>query len=602
MKTPLITVALFTTSLAAQQIDTSNFSSGRTGASMADRAESPAERRDFLAIAGAAGPAEMRRLADAFVAQYPRSWLLAAAWQMSAGASLDLKDYPRALAAGRSSLRLLPENPLLLVAVAGIEAAADDKRQSLRDAEDALLYLSVSAAPAAFGAKQWEESRTYLQAVARRLIAQSGARNLPPWVAPPPSDAGPRLRYAGSEACAACHRAAYDSWRATGMGAMLRPIADTAPLADFSRESEFTDPVSGAKVRTGGGRHPYFEFSAPAGVRRFPVAYTIGSKWQQAYAMRLPDGRIYVFPIQFNLLEKRWLNYWATLDPPGSERTQVARFAELSPATSYQRNCAVCHTSQLRLRRLSDTTFQDAVFREPGIDCEMCHGPSASHAAAMRAGTDATAAGAAPPFRFARLDHWRATMICGQCHRQSALRDLGPDGEMNYSPDPPYFSWLLSQPPAEFGTRAFYKDGRFRETTFIGEAFQRSACFRRGTAQCASCHSPHPAGARGNRTSLKFADHPDQMCLQCHSAYIPRIASHTHHAANSPGSRCVACHMPPIMSSLLFRAASHQIEIPSADATLRFGQEESPNACLLCHKDRGAAWAADSLRQWATAP
>jgi predicted CXXCH cytochrome family protein len=197
------------------------------------------------------------------------------------------------------------------------------------------------------------------------------------------------------------------------------------------------------------------------------------------------------------------------------------------------------------------------------------------------------------------MDHRQATMICGQCHRQSAMRELGPNGEMNYRQAPPYYVWTLSRPYLEFGSRAFYKDGRFRETTVIGEAFLRSACFRRGTAHCASCHDPHPVEAAENRVSLKFRQDPDRMCLQCHAEIgtggLPR---HTRHAPASSGSRCAACHMPPIMNSLLFRAASHEIEIPRADLTARFGQRDSPNACLICHADRDVPWLAVQLQAW----
>jgi predicted CXXCH cytochrome family protein len=171
---------------------------------------------------------------------------------------------------------------------------------------------------------------------------------------------------------------------------------------------------------------------------------------------------------------------------------------------------------------------------------------------------------------------------------------------MNYRPERPYFARLASPPYSEFGARAFYKDGRFRETTFIGEAFMRSACFRRGQAQCASCHNPHPADPSDNRNSLKFRDNPDRMCLQCHQPQLgARIAEHTHHSPQSAGSRCAACHMPPIMNALVFRAASHQIDdIPRADLTARFGVQESPNACLICHTDRTIEWIAPQLDHW----
>src|SRR5205085_1528988 len=144
-----------------------------------------------------------------------------------------------------------------------------------------------------------------------------------------------------------------------------------------------------------------------------------------------------------------------------------------------------------------------------------------------------------------------------------------------------------------------YKDGRFRETVFIVESFVRSACFRRGGAQCGACHNPHPADAARNPTSLKFAADPDRMCLGCHAKFAAQPEAHTHHAAGSEGSRCVACHMPRIMNSLLFQARSHQIDdIPDAAMTARFGSTDSPNACLLCHNDRDAAWLSARMAAW----
>ncbi len=600
----LIPILLTAFSVTAQQIDTGNFAAWRRQAALADRADSNAERRDFLQLQKTVDPGTRRALADSFVARYPQSWLLASVYQISAAASLEMKDYTRTLVDGRAALRLLPENAPLLLALAQIEAATGRMQDAGRDASDVLLWLSVFAPPADTKPSAWKSTRESLEGRARSLIEQAGGRIPRTEVAERERDNGRREKFAGSEACSTCHAKVYESWRATGMAAMLRQVADAAVLADFSRVHEFRGADGLVKVRTGGGSRPYMEFArADGGWTRFRIDYTIGSKWQQAYATRLADERIFVFPIQFSGIEKRWLNYWSTIDPPASERAAIDQFPRLSSATNYQRNCAVCHTSQLGLMRLDDETLERAAFREPGVNCEMCHGPAARHVAAMRTGNLKLVDSADPPFRFSRLDHVEATLICGQCHRQSGMRNLGSNGEMNYTTEKPYFSRLLSQPYVEFGTRAFFKDGRFRETTFIGEAFMRSACFRRGTAQCASCHNPHPPDAIENRTSLKFALQPDQMCLQCHPATSASASGHTRHAPDSPGSRCVACHMPPIMNSLLFRARSHQIDdIPRADTTMRFGQKESPNACLVCHSEKDTAWLARQLEDWHKRP
>ncbi len=43
-----------------------------------------------------------------------------------------------------------------------------------------------------------------------------------------------------------------------------------------------------------------------------------------------------------------------------------------------------------------------------------------------------------------------------------------------------YRTYLLS----DYGRKVFYADGRFRATTFIGEALERPRCFREGGATC----------------------------------------------------------------------------------------------------------------------
>ncbi len=89
------------------------------------------------------------------------------------------------------------------------------------------------------------------------------------------------------------------------------------------------------------------------------------------------------------------------------------------------------------------------------------------------------------------------------------------------------------------------------------------------------------------------------MCLQCHESLRDHPERHTRHAPASEASRCVSCHMPRNMDALLFRARSHQIdEIPDAEMTARFGEPDSPNACLACHRDKDVRWLVASMAAW----
>jgi hypothetical protein len=318
---------------------------------------------------------------------------------------------------------------------------------------------------------------------------------------------------------------------------------------------------------------------------------------------QVDGGRLQVLPVQYSRTQGRWLNYWKLIDPENSARANPLLFSQLTSETNYQLNCAVCHTSQLKAESNSTAAMENASFRETGINCEMCHGPSEEHVERMHGRThgQTEAAGARRyPLDFSRLNNRQGVAVCAQCHKQSSAHGPNERAELNYSSRGDTFIAESSvRPLGNFLRKAFYKDGRFRQTTFIVEAFTRSRCYRDGTAQCASCHDPHPRDAEHNPVSLKFRDDSDRMCTQCHAGMASRIEEHTHHRATSEASRCVSCHMPKIMDSLMFKAGSHQIdEVPDAAMTARFGQEESPNACLECHQDRDTSWAAGNLERW----
>jgi predicted CXXCH cytochrome family protein len=672
----------------AQDIDNVVSPNGRKPFTFLDEIDSDGERAAFLRLYHERDTARRRSLADAFLRNYDQSWLLAPVYEIAAKTAIDLDDFPAALRFARESLRLLPENPLLLVPVANVQVQQNLFREAVKSAIDALDYLDRFGRPVAIPEREWPGLRDALKAsshyVLGKVAAADGlavtgalrktkldeaavhlwsARDLNPGdseaayllglvqaalgntreaaaqfeaasrrpgplrqksidqvnalkrrgvtvTEPPPTPgvgAATKMavrrpaRYAGSASCRRCHAVQHTAWEHTGMARMFRPYRPENVMGNFDRQ-QFESPtgVPLARMKAEGERHFFETRGAEGGWQRYPVDYTIGSKWQQAYATRTADGQIHVFPIQYNLLEKTWLNYWKLIDPPGSERTNLDGFHNLAQGTNYQINCAPCHTSQLGAPRREGARPQDLNFREAGVNCEMCHGPSADHVAAMAIGKSQERRPTDPPVDFRKLDHREYVRICAQCHMQSAMRELGSAGEYNYSNSGDSFMPRYpSRPFVEFSRRAFYKDGRFRETTFIVEALMRASCYRRGQITCGNCHDPHPPDATANPVSLKYLERPDQMCLQCHANYAALGEAHTHHPATSEASRCVSCHMPRIMNSVLFKARTHQVDdIPKLDMTERFGQQDSPNSCLLCHREKDVAWVATHLRGW----
>ena len=75
----------------------------------------------------------------------------------------------------------------------------------------------------------------------------------------------------------------------------------------------------------------------------------------------------------------------------------------------------------------------------------------------------------------------------------------------------------------------------------------------------------------------------------------PALAKHTFHEAESPGSRCINCHMSDVNWRLLIRRRDHTYKPPVPEMTAAFGV---PNACTTCHDDRSPEWAAAQMDTW----
>jgi predicted CXXCH cytochrome family protein len=115
--------------------------------------------------------------------------------------------------------------------------------------------------------------------------------------------------------------------------------------------------------------------------------------------------------------------------------------------------------------------------------------------------------------------------------------------------------------------------------------------------KCSSCHDVH--GTDNQAQLLKPAS---VMCLECHGPGSPNgphtstIQEHTHHAASSAGSDCVACHMPKIQTTIAdVMVHSHTFRFIGPEETKQY---KIPNSCNLCHGDKSPDWSSEALRRW----
>jgi len=142
-------------------------------------------------------------------------------------------------------------------------------------------------------------------------------------------------------------------------------------------------------------------------------------------------------------------------------------------------------------------------------------------------------------------------------------------------------------------------DGRIRSFAYQQNHLY-SDCYLNGSLSCVDCHDPHSQKYRdiyGRELSGRF---DNQQCLDCHASKAQNLAAHTHHPPNSPGSACVACHMPYLQhrgigAQIHFTRSDHSIATPRPEFDAGLG---IASACQQCHAPKTVAWLEKKTQEW----
>ncbi len=373
--------------------------------------------------------------------------------------------------------------------------------------------------------------------------------------------------FAGSQSCRDCHEKFYKLWSTSHHGLAMQSLESARP-ALTPQAGEIA--VQGARYKVDLDAGVVLE-RGPDGEKRYPVVQALGGKNVFYFLTPLERGRLQTLPLAYDLNAKEWFDTAASgvRHVPGEGRGLSWR----DPAFTFNTSCHGCHVSQLETNYDPAQDAYRTTWAEPGINCETCHGGSAEHNRVCR---EAARKGLPAPqdLKITRGGRsFTATQnndTCNSCHaKMIPLSASFPPGAAFFD----HYDLVALESPD------YYPDGRDLGENYTATSWRLSPCAASGRLDCLHCHT--------SSGRFRQKNDPNQACAPCHQDKVDNAAAHSRHKANTPGSRCVSCHMPTTWFARMARS-DHSMLPPAPAATERFG---SPNACNLCHKDKTPAWA-----------
>jgi len=411
------------------------------------------------------------------------------------------------------------------------------------------------------------------------LVAFAGCRGPDGDPAPAPagdlaggSAGGEGAALSGSVSCRECHETFHELWETSFHGRAMQPFNDDVAA---SLPSPAGGIVVGEAVYTAVPESGIVQETTLAGERALAIEHVLGGKDVQYFLTPLSRGRLQVLPVAYDVRRAEWFDTTASaVRHFGEARDEALDWR--ARALTFNTACRSCHVSHLTTHYDEATDTYLTTWSEPGISCETCHGPGEEHVRLCRAG-ECEEPGAAGIVAFAAFTHQQVNDACSGCHaRMAPLTGAFEPGERFFD----HHDLVGLEHPDH------YPDGRDLGENYTLTSWLLSPCVAGGDLDCVHCHT--------SSGRFRFAQDPDQACAPCHDARLQEASAHTHHPPESPGSRCVACHMPTTEFARM-RRSDHSMRPPMPAATVAFG---SPNACNECHVEHGAGWASAKVEGW----
>ena len=399
-----------------------------------------------------------------------------------------------------------------------------------------------------------------------------------------PEDTAPRSHssshsYTGSASCRKCHEKFYQLWAPSHHGLAMQPY--TAELAHNKLSPQVEDIIiKDYRYRADiTGDTGWVIERGPEGETKYRIDHAMGGKNVYYFLTAMDRGRLQTLPVAYDVNKREWFDMAASgvRHFPGHTDEPIHW---KDRQYTFNTACYGCHVSQVSTNYDLKTDTYRTLWKEPGINCETCHGPADEHIRVCEAAPKGTVPKDLKITRGGRdfsKDLNNAT--CSSCHAKAVvLTNTFQPGDRFFD----HFGLVTLESPD------YYPDGRDLGENYTYTSWLMSPCVKSGKLDCLHCHTS------SGRYKFKADDKANQACMPCHNDKVSSPTGHTHHKADSPGNNCISCHMPMTEFARMHRS-DHSMLPPAPAATIAF---KSPNACNLCHKDKSPRWADEWVRKW----
>ena len=341
-------------------------------------------------------------------------------------------------------------------------------------------------------------------------------------------------QFAGSKACAKCHKEIYDSFLVTGHF-MTSELSDTNNVKGSFQPGQnifhYTSALYVAMENQDSGLYQVeYKDGKKILARRFDI--TIGSGMRGQTYLSWQDDELTQLPVSYLTSAHSWANSPGDLNHVYFDRPINSR-------------CLECHTTYAKVIPFRLANTPEAFEHKKiiyGISCEKCHGPGEKHVEFQTEHPEInTARYIVNPQKFSRQ---QSLDLCSLCHG-GRIQSVAPT-----------FSFQAGDT-----LRNYFKVSVARDTSIDVHGNQlgllaQSKCFRTSSLTCLSCHNPHN-NERGN-LALYSA-----RCMVCHNKEHGNFCTIQSDKVKNISANCIDCHMPKEVSKSIVLQLQNQ-KIPTA--------------------------------------